>query len=1364
MKNNYLFLLMNQIILIFSSIPTWDINGIAIELYPSTSTFSSNYYPLYDKDGYVLNKKVTKNSDGTLSAINELTYNSKTQIVEFNDIESKYENQLGCTHLICPKGNFHPYDFDNGVYIKSFNEEGNWELSCYRHNTGYFLIFYAHNGNKALYWVKGNNQNINAFSHFTELYGYKLPEYQEKEHNYEYKLPSIQKDEGGNLTFSGYNLIMNSGECQINKNQIQGYTIITEAKSDTQGSIDSDNNFYFFTYNNVNDFSSGYSNNAFDINDGVYANSFSIHLNDKSPLNFIDNVEIKEMKFIPGTRFVYYKIYNTNKDTIYYGFIDIKLNKVLYNIEAEDTMKFIPLENGYEMLALTSTKLYRVCMVNPGDSCDNTCTTIMLDPEGNKCQENCVTGKIRLMPEGICIRKELCDENIYVLNEDETECGLCNYFYPNDKKYKLINTPGCLSDIPNNVEYYNPQWFLYKCKTNYHLYNNKCEPDTCYVTCQTCSEISDDATNQKCLTCISGYELVNGNCIIIPTTIIIPAPTTIIQSTLITKEELEPCINKKCLKCDKGSNNFQLCLSCNDTLYEKVNYTNKYSKYVDCFEKKQLEEKYYYDNITNQYKPCYKSCKKCLGPGNATHHNCLECDNNYMFRPGNNQKNNCVVFSEYYYLSSYGEYKPMSNPQCPEEAKYRIIDDNNKTSCIYDCKADEVYKYLYNGNCLKNCSEVEGTENRDFICIETDPNKIYISENPIYLDNNDSIDILQTLAITYAKEFNYTDKHISLYTNKDTTVALYKNVSIGETKLKLPNIDFGECYNKVINYYNITSNKLITGIVEKKDKINPSTFYLFFHPETGLKLEIREICKNDTIEVKENLLSMLDETKENYELQISLTKQGINIFDLNDPFYKDICYDFNNPKNRDIPLKDRIKETYVNAVLCDDGCINTGIDINNNVATCNCKFNDVTNNDLIHENAALEYLVGELFDLINSSNIQVLKCYKYIFRHFKRSLGGIIILILFLSFITFSFIFFFYELTNLKKYIFLLTENFISFITKYPTFDIFFPPKRNDTNSNKNNHKILNFFNHLDDKNNKHKRNNSKSTKTLNPISNSKQELNTKELVIYNKNKLKSNMPKEKQIIENQINVLDNEKQIKKYFKEYLSTSPDDMEFDDAIKLDKRSFFSYLLDSLKENQSLAYTFFASDKINTRMIKFILFVLNINLYFIVNGLFYSEAYISELYHINEENETFFSFIPRTLDNIIYTSIVAVFINYLTEFFFLNENKIKGIFKREINNRVVLKQNIFLLIKEIQNRYISFIIIALILFLFSLYYILCFNYVYPRTQIEWIKSSILIIIVMQFLSFLKCLCETIFRYLSFKCESEKLFKISKIFKKD
>lgn len=178
------------------------------------------------------------------------------------------------------------------------------------------------------------------------------------------------------------------------------------------------------------------------------------------------------------------------------------------------------------------------------------------------------------------------------------------------------------------------------------------------------------------------------------------------------------------------------------------------------------------------------------------------------------------------------------------------------------------------------------------------------------------------------------------------------------------------------------------------------------------------------------------------------------------------------------------------------------------------------------------------------------------------------------------------------------------------------------------------------------------------------------------------------------------------------------MEYDDAIRLDKRKFCFYFFDNLENKQNFTYTFISKDPIHTRMIKLILFCLNIALYFVVNGFFYGESYISELYNTNTENENFFGFIPRRIDKIFYTIAVSIFINYLTDFFFINKKKIKGIFKRDKNNTFLLRANITSLIREIQKRYTTFIILTLFLLVFSLYYILCFNCVYPKTQIEWI----------------------------------------------
>ena len=121
---------------------------------------------------------------------------------------------------------------------------------------------------------------------------------------------------------------------------------------------------------------------------------------------------------------------------------------------------------------------------------------------------------------------------------------------------------------------------------------------------------------------------------------------------------------------------------------------------------------------------------------------------------------------------------------------------------------------------------------------------------------------------------------------------------------------------------------------------------------TGYKLNADEICKEETIVIKENLTSILsDEGSEKYLLQTSLTDQGVNIFDLSDPFYTDLCYDFDNPKSRDIPLSERINTIYPNVSLCDERCEINGIDLETLVADCNCKFKEMENNDIIKGNA-----------------------------------------------------------------------------------------------------------------------------------------------------------------------------------------------------------------------------------------------------------------------------------------------------------------------------------------------------------------------------------------------------------------------------
>ena len=79
-----------------------------------------------------------------------------------------------------------------------------------------------------------------------------------------------------------------------------------------------------------------------------------------------------------------------------------------------------------------------------------------------------------------------------------------------------------------------------------------------------------------------------------------------------------------------------------------------------------------------------------------------------------------------------------------------------------------------------------------------------------------------------------------------------------------------------------------------------------------------------------------------------------------------------------------------------------------------------------------------------------------------------------------------------------------------------------------------------------------------------------------------------------------------------------------------------------------------------------------------------------------------------------------------------------------------------IKTLKVRYIILIFISFFLAIFSWFYVNCFNNTLPGVKIEWIKSSITIILIAQILSILSVFLEAIIRSLSFTFKSEGLYK--------
>jgi len=227
--------------------------------------------------------------------------------------------------------------------------------------------------------------------------------------------------------------------------------------------------------------------------------------------------------------------------------------------------------------------------------------------------------------------------------------------------------------------------------------------------------------------------------------------------------------------------------------------------------------------------------------------------------------------------------------------------------------------------------------------------------------------------------------------------------------------------------------------------------------------------------------------------------------------------------------------------------------------------------------------------------------------------------------------------------------------------------------------------------------------------------------------------------------------------KEYLEPSPNNYEYDDVIDEDKRTFCQYYCEKIKDNQMIINTFFITDFIKPKPIKIASLIVKIDIYFLTNCLFYSDSYISQKFN-STEKETIFSFYSSSVQRFIYSTLVSNIIDYIINFFFVDGTKIKKILLKYKKEPIYLRYEITRISKSIL-KYIKILTnINYFIIIFSWYYLSCFNNVYPNINRECILSSLSIIIVMQIIPFIFAFLETLIRFISIKCESEKLFKIS------
>ena len=843
------------------------------------------------------------------------------------------------------------------------------------------------------------------------------------------------------------------------------------------------------------------------------------------------------------------------------------------------------------------------------------------------------------------------------------------------------------------------------------------------------------------------------------------------------------------------------------------------NKYIDCIKDSSKPLNFYFNKNNLDHEPCFTTCASCDFGGNYEENNCTSCDEiNYIKNPEEENTSNCVIKCRYYYYIEHNIYTCTKEPYCPEEYNYKIKEkskciNNCKEDKEYKYRySGECFKECPNNTKDDNnfiCKDIETNK-----CRLTESEVNYINENITFNEIEKLVNkYIEEFNYTndHVSLYKNGDCTITIYIN---------NKCILDLGLGIPEINFGSCYEKVKNRENIINNELIIVIIDKKIDTKNTRKVIksgMFSPLNGRHLNSDEICQDDKITIEDSIEDRLLNSGVNFQILKQIVDEGgvdINdLFNMSSPFYNDICFQYNSKK--DIALKDRVLEYFPNITLCEEGCDLMGINMTTITAICECFYSESKKEDALKNKVLEESQLGVVEEMISSSNLYVIKCINLILSTdtIKRGYGGFIILGLIIIDIIFTVIYCKKDITSINKYVFGITNKYLNYLLEHKpgiinkkhdmkekqdiiSFEsmnkVNAPPKPNERRKTmdykkptdriitrrmlwgRRNQINRNTFKYVINKNINHEIKNSDEINIINNnqnhiITNNKSE-NVKEnripYVYKPNNDGESSHLSGKGFVQEQKS--ENPNTNSNFFlntsntdfefniEEYLQTPFDKMEYDEAVRKDHRKFCECYKEKLKDDQIIINIFCSYEPIRPRSIRIIFLILQIDLYFFINGLFYDEEYISNIYHL--EKDTFFTMAERFFDNLIYAALAGIVISYIIEFFFIDEEKIRKIFKYEKDNILVVKYEIGKVLKGIKIRYLFFIIICFIISFVALVHIFCFNIVYYHTMIEWIVFSLIIILSVQLLSFLICLVQTGLRLISFKLKNEKLYKLS------
>ena len=735
---------------------------------------------------------------------------------------------------------------------------------------------------------------------------------------------------------------------------------------------------------------------------------------------------------------------------------------------------------------------------------------------------------------------------------------------------------------------------------------------------------------------------------------------------------------------------------------------------------------------------------------------------------------------EYSYIVTEAEYKDYE--KYINYSKY-IKTGNNLTEEIYNQQKMKYtgkslyYEIFLKENLSTNCSNINCSlcfanltciTYRPYIEVSTIPiteeiTYTIIETNEIIIENlniaKNELDISKVINETeIGKNYKLIGKDFILKI-KPTNSSAFDNSTY---------VNFYECEQLLRNEYNISNDTIITFFQleldnnDEKTLINQVEYMTYDDKKKILNLSI---CKELDIEI----IHLIKEDINLDKLSISYFKDlGIDIFNIKESFFNDLCYPFRASKN-DIILEDRIKYIFQNYSLCDEGCEYNNINIENMTISCNCKVKENITTIIKPLNFQKEKKISLL-----DSNIGVVKCYNLVFSWKDKLINIGFWIFLILNIINIIIIIFYFSkgIEPVLKYLFdemakngylknnnnLISKN--KKVTKRESKkqkslktnkQISNPIRRKKNEENKSKISIRikkrnKTFKKLNNKSIKGKEEsmsmgNLKSISKYNSIikntKSNKKRKNKKYLTNISTTGNKTNQNKKGNNIINFSLINININNFKDRTPKNSNQTLHNYTFDEAIKYDRRDTLNIFYIFLLWKQIIFHTFFLKSPLELFSLRFCLFIFTFSLDLFLNSLFYFNDNISKKY---EYTKGLFLFTFTNNYTIILLSTFASFIlipliiklsnfnNEVRNIFRNEEEKLKKNKNYKITEK--RKKEILLEIEKILKKFkikiIVFFIIEIILIIFFWYFVTAFCHVYSNTQKSWLLDSFLSIL--------------------------------------